>query len=338
MPRYAMADVFAAPGSLLPVCRGAIYVPSLRGTQLSCKSFIRQIFCRAGKCIVARIIIAGCGDVGSAAGALLVADGHEVFGIRRRSGLIAPGISSIVADLCEPQTLQSLPASVDVLIYAAAADGFDDQAYERAYVTGVRNVLAALDHTALRQVIFVSSTSVYAQDDGGWVDENSVTLPKAFSGQRLLQGEAMIDALDCASSIVRFGGIYGPGRTRLLDQVRAGARCSDEPVQWTNRIHRDDCAGVLRHLTLPDTPAGMYLGVDCEPAGQCAVMRWLAHQMGAPEPLQVLARDDLSRRRRGGNRRCSNRRLLDSGYQFIYPGFRQGYAALLADSAAPRKS
>lgn len=283
---------------------------------------------------MARIVIAGCGDVGKATALLLVADGHEVFGIRRRPGAIAPGIESIAADLCDPGQLQSLPAAVEVLIYAAAADGFNDDAYERAYVTGLRNVLSALDGGSLRRVIFVSSTSVYAQNDGDWVDERSATEPTGFSGRRLLQAESILaeqcEAMGCQSSVVRLGGIYGPGRTRLLEQVRAGARCCEEPVQWTNRIHRDDCAGVLRHVVTLDQPAPLYLGVDSEPAGQCAVLRWLAREMGAAEPVPEAKAQDSSRRRRGGNKRCSNRRLIDSGYQFVYPGYRQGYAALLS--------
>ena len=285
---------------------------------------------------MARIVIAGCGDVGGAAGSLLAADGHEVFGIRRRSGPIAPGITPIAANLCEAATLQSLPVA-DVLIYAAAADGFDDRSYERAYVRGLRNVLSVLDSASLRRVIFVSSTSEYAQDDGSWVDERAPTLPSGFSGRRLLQAEALLGALECEASVVRFAGIYGPHRTRLLDQVRAGASCQDKPVLWTNRIHRDDCAGVLRHLTLLDAAQALYLGVDSEPAGQCDVMRWLAHEMGAPEPVPTSAQGDSPRRRRGGNKRCSNRRLLASGYQFIYPDFRQGYATLLPAFAASTK-
>jgi nucleoside-diphosphate-sugar epimerase len=291
---------------------------------------------------LARIVIAGCGDIGKATGALLVADGNEVFGIRRSQAAIAPGIELVAADLCEPDQLRSLPSAIDVLIYAAAADGFSDQAYERAYVIGLRNVLSAVGGGSLCRVIFVSSTSVYAQNDGAWVDEDSVTLPTGFSGQRLLQAEAMLAeesrAMGCVSSVVRFGGIYGPGRTRLLQQVRAGARCREEPVQWTNRIHRDDCAGVLRHVVMLEEPAALYLGVDSEPAGQCTVLRWLAREMGAPEPTLATQEDDSARRRRGGNKRCSNRRLLDSGYQFVYPGYRQGYAALLSAEIAERTS
>ena len=294
---------------------------------------IRLTLGLSGEYILARIVIAGCGDLGTAAGTLLNGDGHEVFGVRRRSGPIADGITPICADLGEPSQLQALPADVAVLIYSAAADGFTDDAYQSAYVSGLRNMLHALDSERLTRVIFVSSTSVYAQDDGGWVTEQSPTQPSGFSGQRLLQAEALVNARECETSIVRFGGIYGAGRTRLLKQVRAGARCRDEPVQWTNRIHRDDCAGVMRHLVGLDAPEKLYLGVDCEPAGQCTVLRWLAQEMGAPEPVEAPAEDDSPRRRRGGNKRCSNQRLLDSGYEFLYPSFRQGYAQMLAVEA-----
>ncbi|MFT5172439.1 MAG: nucleoside-diphosphate-sugar epimerase [Gammaproteobacteria bacterium] len=283
---------------------------------------------------MARVLIAGCGDLGSAAGSLLVAAGHEVFGIRRRCAAIAAGITPIAADLCDLSSLQCLPDRVDTLIYVAAADGFSDDAYERAYVIGLRNTLSVVNTPSLCRVIFVSSTSVYAQDDGSWVNERSASEPSGFSGQRLLQAEALLDTLECDTSVVRFAGIYGPGRTRLLEQVRAGASCVDEPVQWTNRIHRDDCAGVLHHVALLDAPEALYIGVDNEPAARCAVVRWLAGEMGAPqpqpesEPMQATA-SAASPRRRGGNKRCSNRRLLDSGYQFIYPSFKEGYAALL---------
>jgi nucleoside-diphosphate-sugar epimerase len=126
--------------------------------------------------------------------------------------------------------------------------------------------------------------------------------------------------------VVRFGGIYGPGRTRLIDSVRSGqARC--EPGLYTNRIHRDDCAGVLEHLLALAAPAPLYIGVDDEPALQCEVLRWLAQQLGVPPPVPSGAPDDS--RRRGGNKRCCNARLRASGYRLLYPSYCEGYTALL---------
>ena len=131
------------------------------------------------------------------------------------------------------------------------------------------------------------------------------------------------------ATVLRLGGIYGPGRASLIDKVRAGqAECSPEP-SWTNRIHRDDAAGALRHvLTAPD-PAGVYLCVDREPAELCDIYRWLARRLGAPEP-RVHAGAADARKRTRSNKRCSSARLVASGYIYRHPTFREGFEAILA--------
>lgn len=273
-----------------------------------------------------RILIAGCGDLGTALGTRLAACGAQVFGLRRDPSRLPAAITPVAGDLADPQALRAVPRDVDVLVYTAAAAGFDDDAYRRAYVDGVRNVLAAVARDRLRRIVFVSSTGVYAQDDGGWVDEDTPTEPAGFSGRRLLEAEAVVAAAGVSAVSVRFGGIYGPGRGRLIEQVRAGAGCGDAPVLWTNRIHRDDCVSVLDHLLGLDAPHAVYVGVDCEPAPQCAVMDWLAARMGVPPP----PRGGAIKRMRGGNKCCSNRLLLASGYRFTYPTYREGYARELA--------
>ncbi len=280
------------------------------------------------------ILIAGCGDVGSALGVRLAQAGHRVLGLRRDPSRLPREIEGVAADLSDPTSLAAVPDGVQVLVYTASAGGaFDDAAYQRAYVIGLANALARM-RGSLERVVFTSSTGVYGQDDGGWVDEDSPTEPAGFSGRRLLEGEALAGDAGVPGICVRFGGIYGPGRTRLLDRARAGATCSDTPVVWTNRIHRDDCAGVLAHLVGVADPHPRYVGVDCEPAPQCQVMDWLAQRLGAPRPRRVSGAE--ATRSRGGNKRCSNRRLLASGYRFAYPTYRDGYAAMLDGSAEAR--
>ena len=95
--------------------------------------------------------------------------------------------------------------------------------------------------------------------------------------------------------------------------------------RWSG--HRDDCAGVLRHLMGVPSPEELYLGVDCEPTDEAAVLRWLAGALGAPPPRSAPETPGG----RGGNKRCRNQRLLASGYAFRYPSFRDGYTALLAE-------
>ncbi|MEM7587665.1 MAG: SDR family oxidoreductase [Acidobacteriota bacterium] len=279
-----------------------------------------------------RVLIAGCGDVGTRLGLLLIERGHQVWGLRRHPDRLPPQLPGIAADLTDSAGLTRLPGDLDWVVTIVAADQSTEAAYRSAYVDGLRNVLAA---TASHGVVFVSSTSVYGQDDGGWVDEGSVTEPGGFRGRLMLQAEELALTAERRSVVVRFGGIYGPGRTRLIDSVRSGeAVCFDDPKVYTNRIHVDDCAGSLEHILHLPEPRNLYLGVDHEPAADGTVKRWLARQLGVPEPPSAADRPGV-RRRAAGNKRCSNQRLAASGYAFRYASFREGYRKLLeADQAA----
>jgi nucleoside-diphosphate-sugar epimerase len=178
--------------------------------------------------------------------------------------------------------------------------------------------------------LYTSSTAVYAQSHGEWVDETSTTDPSHFTGRRVLEGERLLLGGPFPATVLRLGGIYGPGRVSLIERVRQGqAVCRAGPTLYTNRIHRDDCAGALHHLMTVPHPEALYLGVDHAPADLCAVLRWLAAQLGAPPPRVEAMTEDETRRQRT-NKRCRNARLVASGYTFGYPTFRDGYAALVA--------
>ncbi len=281
---------------------------------------------------MARILIAGCGYVGSALGQSLALDAHDVWGLRRRPASLPLGVRPISADLAVPGTLKDLPPDLDAVFYMAAPGGRDDALYRVAYVDGLRSLLDALDAQGQRpgRVFFTSSTSVYAQRRGEEVDEASPTEPSHFGGRRLLEAEALLASGPFPSTVVRFAGIYGPRRQRLIDLVRTGrAEYRDvSPPRYTNRIHRDDCVGVLRHLMALQAPESLYVGVDSEPAPERTVMLWLAGALGAPAPRAVREDKEESERPRG-NKRCRNARLLASGYAFQYPTFREGYSALI---------
>jgi len=304
------------------------------------------------------VLIVGCGYVGTALGTLLAAPrpdgaGRRVWGLKRHPGDLPPEIVPLAADVTDPASLAgalgSLPAAPDAVVYAVAASGFSDDAYRRAYVDGLGHVLDALAQTdrVPARFVFVSSTGVYGDTGGDWVDETVPPEPAGFSGRRLLEGERRLveraAALSAQSGaplrpvVLRFGGIYGPGRTRLIDQVRTGeARCTEGETVWTNRIHRDDCAGAIAHLLdLPgeDGPDTLYVGVDTEPATRCDVLRWIARRLEVAEPPTVAADETASRRR--GTKRCSSARLQATGYRFLFPTFREGYGDLIARSPRP---
>jgi nucleoside-diphosphate-sugar epimerase len=240
----------------------------------------------------------------------------------------------ISLDLLDARALEQVPSTIEYVFYTAAPDASDDAAYCATYVEGLSNVLnvAAARGWPLRHVFFSSSTAVYAQDDGAWVNESSPTEPRHFTGARMLEAEQRLFTSGVPATSVRFGGIYGPGRTGLLDRVQRGVAsyAAGEPT-YTNRIHRDDCAGVLSHLMTLQAPERLYLAVDDEPVDNETLLTWLADALSAPAPQPS---PGAATPRRATNKRCSNARLRSSGYDFAYPTFREGYAELVRSRLA----
>ena len=281
---------------------------------------------------MSRALIAGCGYVGRPLAERLVAEGVDVFALRRREVPPGDGITWLQADLGKPAELSAalapLEASGDELdvYYLVSADGFGDDAYRLAYVDGLAHLLAALAGRPLRRLLFASSTAVYHQSDGGWVDEGSPTEPETFSGRRLLEGEALARACETTAVVVRYGGIYGPGRTRLIDRIVDGEALVDpKAARYRSRMHRDDCAAAMAHLAKIERPAPIYVGADDDPADMRDVERWLCAELGR----SVSSLRPAGAPRRGGHKRCRNRLLRDAGLALDYPSYRDGYGALL---------
>jgi len=283
---------------------------------------------------MATVLVAGAGYVGAALGERLVRAGHVVHGLRREIAGLPRGVRPVAADLRDRAALvRALPEGIELVAYTAAAAGPSAEEYTEVYVRGLGNVLAALAERGapVRRFVFTSSTGVHAQEGGEWIDETSRAEPVEATGLRLLEGEHVLGAGPFPAIVLRLAGIYGPGRTRLVEEVAAGrARRPPDGPRWTNRIHRDDCAGAIAHLLELAEPAPLYLGVDHEPADLGEVMTFLAARLGLPPPPARAAGEGESRARpERGNKRCSNARLVAAGYRFAFPTYREGYAALL---------
>lgn len=284
---------------------------------------------------MSRVIIAGCGYVGTALGLDLASEGHEVFGLRRDPSGLPRGIQPIQADFSRRESLLVLPERVDFAVYCLAPDAASEAAYRVAYLDGLERFLRGLRDQGEkpRRVLFASSTAVYAHSRGEWVDEETAARPVRYAGEILVLAERLLRSSGFETTVVRFGGIYGPGRTRLLDQVARGeSRIEPEP-HFTNRIHRDDAAGTLRHLIAISSAADLYLGVDSEPADEAEVLRYLAELLEVSPPPER-GPDDPPPTRRAGSKRCRNDRLRGEGYRFRYPTFREGYAEIVRERRA----
>ena len=302
-----------------------------------------------------RVVIVGCGYVGLELARQLAERGHAVTGVRRSdAGLEAiesvgeaidangdageesgeTEVDAVRADATEPASLDALP-DADAIVFAASSGGRGAAAAREVYVDGLRNVIEACGSRAATpdRLIYTSSTGVYGDHDGAWVDEETPIEPTTEKTRVLAEAErtALETAADLGidGTVARFAGLYGPDRYRL-------GRYLDGPVTagYLNMVHRDDAAGAVRYLLGSDRVRGeAVLVVDDEPVDKHAFADWLADACGVPRPekrskAERIAESDLSvaaERRIRTSKRCSNDRLRALGYEFAYPTFREGY-------------
>lgn len=276
----------------------------------------------------AQILVAGCGKLGGDIATALLGHG-QVFGLRRNPQRVPAGVRGIGADLSDPASLAgNLPPALDIVIYCLTPSSYDEQGYHQAYVTGLKNLLAAIDERPLKRLIFISSTSVYAQDDDSWVDETSPATPARSTGQQIRQGETTALESGQPATIVRLSGIYGPTRQRFLEEVLEGRMNPQPPAPYSNRIHEQDAAHAVAWLAGKalngEALEPVYLVTDCEPVRLDEVVEWVRQQVPCKAPVEGARKGG-----RAGSKRCSNKRLVDSGFRFRYPDYRAGYREMI---------
>jgi nucleoside-diphosphate-sugar epimerase len=268
-----------------------------------------------------RAVVVGCGYVGCALAGQLADAGHEVVGVRRstagleRVTAIDESVDAVRADATVPATLDSLP-DADAVVFAASAGGRGADVAREVYVEGLRNVLEEYGTRATPpdRLVYTSSTGVYGDHDGGWVDETTPIEPTTAKTRVLATAETVAltetEAYGIDGTVARFAGLYGPDRYRL-------DRYLDGPVTagYLNMVHRDDAAGAVRYLLEADVARGEpVVVVDDEPVDKHAFADWLAAECAAARRIRT-------------SKRCSNEKLRALGYEFVYPTFRTGYRA-----------
>ena len=282
----------------------------------------------------ASVLIAGCGDIGSRLATQLLGDDWQVYGLRRSIDRLPAGVIGVTGDLFSEQCPAQWPTGqIDYLVYSAAATDHDEAGYQAAYVDGLKHTLSWLEQNGQRpkRLLFVSSSSVFAQKDGEWVDETSTAQATNYSGRIMLDAEQVALNSGIAASVVRLTGIYGPGREWMLGQVRKGYRVAVDPPMYGNRIHADDAGGLLAFLLEADrqgkTLDDCYIGVDNAPVALAEVVGWLRERLGVTEWAAETST------RRAGSKRCSNARAKALGWEPRYSSYREGYAKILGDKA-----
>ncbi|HEY0562824.1 MAG TPA: SDR family oxidoreductase [Methylophilus sp.] len=278
---------------------------------------------------MAKVLIIGCGDLGTAIAVNLHQAGHQVIGVRKSAEMLPLGMQTIQADILQPASLLPLKSmQPELLIYCIAATAQSDENYHQHYVVGLQNVLATqYGNTQLQHVFFVSSTRVYGQHTDAIINEDTPAIPSDFGGERLLQAEQVLHHFPAPSTVLRLSGIYGTGRLYLINMARDRSRW---PVEnhWSNRIHRDDAAAFIAYLVqLAAAKQGLqpcYIVTDDLPTQQYQVLMWIAQQLALPV-------DDVVVPSVTQGKRLSNQRLRDTGFSLQYPTYQQGYLPLLLD-------
>lgn len=277
------------------------------------------------------VLIAGCGDIGGRLASQLLPQGWTVYGLRRSVAKLPPGVIGVSGDLFDARMPAQWPEGrIDYLVYCATPTVRDEAGYRAAYTEGLRHVLAWTERSGQKpkRILFVSSSSVYGQQQGEWVDETSPADASGFSGQVMREAEKVALSSDVPATVVRLTGIYGPGRSDLMNRVRQGYSVAVEPPLYGNRIHADDAAGLLAFLLQAEAGGvaldDCYIGVDDAPAPLAEVVDWMRERLG------VTQWSDERSVRRAGSKRCSNARAKALGWAPRYANYREGYEAMLA--------
>ena len=276
-----------------------------------------------------RLLIFGLGYTGTALARAAAQAGLAVTVATRQTDPIPPPGVTLAA-------FDAAPIAAATHLVATAAPG------ERGDPVIARHAAAIQAAPALRWIGYMSTTGVYGDRGGGWVDETTEPRPTSARGQRRVDAERAWAAIRPAAAVdlLRLAGIYGPGRS-VLDDVRSGrARRVVKPGHLFGRIHRDDIAGALLAAIGQDRPAGIRVlnGADDEPAATADVTAEAARLLGAPLPPLVPFAEALATMSAMGrsfwadDRKVSSARTQQAlGRSWLHPTYREGLRAILAE-------
>lgn len=280
-------------------------------------------------------LIFGCGYLGLRVARRWVAGGDRVIAATRSEATAerfrAAGLEPLIADVTDRESLGDLPEA-DTLLYAIGYDRSAEPSIHEVYAEGLRRVLAALPECVGR-VIYISTTGVYGDAGGEWVDEQTPPAPSRDGGKASLAAEQILAESPWGdrSVALRLAGIYGPDRLPYLAKLRAGEPIEAPQTGWLNLIHVEDAAMATMAAAEANGSPGTICVSDGSPTQRRDYYAEVARLLDAPAPRFAEPPAGSSRAARAGaDKRISNRLLLkEFKTQLAYPSYRDGLAAII---------
>ncbi len=236
----------------------------------------------------------------------------------KRSPIESPSdITMHYADLGDSERLEKLIIDIrpDYILVALTPNEYNEQGYHKAYVETTDSLVKSLESTACDAlVMFISSTSVYGQNEAEWVDETSITQPQKYNGRLLLQAENNLKPI--RHCVLRCSGLYQDISDRML---QLSSQITEKNYRWSNRIHRDDVAAFIVHL--------ISRAENKQPIATCYVVSDSQPEILANVLLRIGDSEvDLTQiPKMITGKRCNNKQMLGTQFQLTYPNYTAGY-------------
>lgn len=276
-----------------------------------------------------KLLVIGCGKLGQKLGLLAKKTPLDLLGFKRKK-ITSTNIRIEQQDIFDKSFFDKVKIhSPDFILYSLSADEQSKKSYRRNYVEGLKQVIKSIKYiNNFQHLFFVSSTSVYGDNNDQFIDEFSETSPKNFRGTILLEAENLLNTVKFNSTVLRLSGIYGSGRNYMI-KLSQDAESWPKVDRWTNRINEDDAANfiifLLNQCLQGEIPEKLYLLTDKEPVTLFRLLNWIRQNLNLKNKINITSDPILGKRLRSS--------IIPSlKFEYKYPTYKQGYKELIQEA------
>lgn len=276
-----------------------------------------------------KLLVIGCGKLGQKLGLLAKKTPLDLLGFKRKK-ITSTNIRIEQQDIFDKSFFDKVKIhSPDFILYSLSADEQSEKSYRRNYVEGLKQVIKSIKYiNNFQHLFFVSSTSVYGDNNDQFIDEFSETSPKNFRGTILLEAENLLNTVKFNSTILRLSGIYGSGRNYMI-KLSQDAESWPKVDRWTNRINEDDAANfiifLLNQCLQGEIPEKLYLLTDKEAVTLFRLLNWIRQNLNLKNKINITSDPILGKRLRSS--------IIPSlKFEYKYPTYKQGYKELIQEA------